>query len=409
MRILIVHNRYQQKGGEDTVVAAEEWLLRSHGHQVELLQVDNDHIQDAFSRVTAAVQSIYSLDGKKKMRKVLGSYRPDLVHVHNFFPSLSPSIFIACAEAQVPVVHTLHNYRIVCAASTLFREGKVCEECLSARSFLPGVKHGCYRSNWLGSAISGLGMALHAEIGTWTSSISAYIALTQFAADKLGSFRIPPGKIFVKPNFVVDRGIGNGDGNYALFVGRLSPEKGLQTLIDADQAGSLCMDVVLLGEGPMRPAIEQAASRSGSRLRLKGFVGHEEIVTYMKGARVLFLTSLWYEGDPLVVIEAFSMGLPVIAAAIGNTAATVRAKETGLLYPPGDHAGLSSALEWYAAHPEAVERMRQNARDYYLATHTPEVNYERLLQIYGYASGEPMMQPVARKEGLEPLNGMGQG
>src|SRR5271165_768032 len=272
MKIQLVHNRYQQKGGEDTVVAAEEWLLREHGHEVELLQADNDHIQGAVASGLAALQSIYSFSGKRRIQAALRRYHPDLVHVHNFFPTLSPSIFTACSEAEVPVVHTLHNYRIQCAANSLYRAGQVCEECVTSRSSWPGVQHACYRSSRIGSAIVGFTMAWHEQIGTWSSRISAYIALTKFAAEKLGRFRIPPDKLFVKPNFAIDRGTGTGDGDYVLFVGRLTEEKGVQTLIDADAAGALCMDVVVLGDGPMRSALEQAASRTGSRLKVKGFI-----------------------------------------------------------------------------------------------------------------------------------------
>jgi glycosyltransferase involved in cell wall biosynthesis len=232
-------------------------------------------------------------------------------------------------------------------------------------------------------------MAFHEQIGTWSSQISAYIALTKFAAEKLGRFRIPPEKIFVKPNFTIDRGAGAGDGDYALFVGRLTPEKGLQTLIDADAADALCMDVVVLGEGPMRSVLEQAASRTGSRLKMKGFVGHDEIVAWMKSAKALLMTSLWYEGDPMVVIEAFSTGLPVIAGNIGNTAATIIKEQAGLIYTPGDHRELSAALRKFADNPEAARQMRRNARNYYLATHTPEKNYDLLMEIYAQASRAP--------------------
>src|ERR1700751_4299418 len=192
VKILIVHNSYQQKGGEDTVVAAEEWLLRSHGHHVEMLQADNDHIRSGISAGLAAVQSIYSFNGKRRMQEALRKHQPDLVHVHNFFPTLSPSIFVACSQAEIPVVHTLHNYRIQCAANSLYRAGQVCEECVTARSFLPGIRHACYRSSRTGSAVVGFTMAFHAQIGTWSSRISAYVALTKFSAEKLGHFRIPP-------------------------------------------------------------------------------------------------------------------------------------------------------------------------------------------------------------------------
>jgi glycosyltransferase involved in cell wall biosynthesis len=386
MKILIVHNRYQQQGGEDTVVAAEEWLLRSNGHQVELFQADNDHIQGALSAGLVAVQSIYSFSGKRRMHEALRKFQPDLVHVHNFFPTLSPSIFVACSEAEVPVVHTLHNYRIQCAVNSLYRAGQVCEECVLSQSFLPGIRHACYRSSRIGSAVVGFTMALHDQIGTWSSRISAYIALTKFAAEKLARFRIPPDKLFVKPNFTIDRGAGSGEGNYALFAGRLTLEKGIQTIIDADLAGALCMDVVVLGDGPMRPALEQAAGRIGSRLKVKGFIRKDEMSAWMKDAKALLMTSLWYEpGDPLVMIEAFCAGLPVVASNIGHAAATVRAEGVGMLYAPGDHIELAASLQKLADHPDNTNLMRQNARNYYLATHSPEKNYERLMEIYAQA------------------------
>jgi glycosyltransferase involved in cell wall biosynthesis len=383
MRILIAHNRYKQAGGEDRVVDNESALLTSHGHTVARLDVDNDHIQGVLSRISASLDSIYSPHGKQLMREAIDRARPDVVHVHNFFPTLSPAVFLACAEAGVPVVHTLHNFRILCASATLFRDGGVCEECISSRSFLPGVRHACYRSSHLGSAVAGFGMAVHDRMGTWSDKISAFISLTSFAADKLGSFRIPREKIFVKPNSTEDRGLGSGDGNYALFVGRLTQEKGIQTLIDADAAGSLCMDIMIFGDGPMREELRRAAERPGSRLIFSGLIEHDSILDFMGRARALIVPSIWYEGGlPLVVIEAFSLGIPVIGANLGNIASVVRPGETGLLYPPGDHHALASALVWFTQNPAAVQQMREAARAHYLATHTPEMNYQRLIEIY---------------------------
>lgn len=383
MRVLIAHNRYQQSGGEDIAVSAESEMLRANGHSVVRLDADNDHIQGAVSRMAASVESIYSARSRQLMKRAIEKQRPDVVHVHNFFPALSPSIFYACAEAGVPVVHTLHNYRILCASATLFRHGRVCEECVSTRSFLPGIRHACYRSSRAGSAVSGFGMALHDRLGTWTRKVSAFIALSSFAAGKLGSFRIPPEKIVVKPNSAVDRGLGSGDGSYAVFAGRLSAEKGVQTLIDANASGALCMDVVLLGDGPMRDEVERATQRPGSRLFAKGLVSHDQILEYLRRARVLIMPSLCYEGGlPLSIIEAFSLGLPVIAAGLGNAGAVIRPGETGLLYTPGNPQALCSTLDWYANNPAAAQNMRVAAREYYLRTHTPEKNYLRLIEIY---------------------------
>jgi glycosyltransferase involved in cell wall biosynthesis len=386
VRVLVAHNRYRQPGGEDVVAASEAELLASYGHTVERFGVDNDHITGPLAQINAALSSIYSLKGRRLLESAIDRIRPDVVHVHNFFPTLSPSVFYACSEARVPVVHTLHNYRIICASATLFRDGAICEECILKQSIMPGIRHACYRSSRIGSAVSGLSMALHDHWHTWSSKVSAFIALSHFAADKLGSYRIPRDKIFVKPNSTVDGGLGAGNGGYALYVGRLIREKGIQTLIEADAMGSLCMDVLILGDGAMAGDVRRAAERPGSHLVFKGFQNHDQIVEYMRNARVLIMPSIWYEGGlPLVVIEAFSLGLPVIGADVGNVGDLLQSGETGLLYQPGDPLALSAALRRYADDPVVAKKMRGRAREYYLATHTPEKNYHRLIEIYGAA------------------------
>ena len=384
MRVLIVHNRYQQRGGEDTVVAAEELLLRSYGHQVERLNADNEHIHGLVSQIQTAARSIYSVSGKQRMGEAIRAFRPDVVHVHNFFPSLSPTVFGACSAAGVPVVHTLHNYRIQCAASTLYRDGHICEECVTTGSFLPGVRHACYRSSPLGSAALGFGMALHARLGTWTADVSAYIALTRFAADKMGAYRIPRNKIHIKPNFVQDQGVGNGAGNYALFVGRLSAEKGLQTLMDADLRDQLCTQVLVIGDGPMRPALEQAAARSGSRLTIVGHASAEQIIQRMKDAQVLIIPSVWYEGQPMVFIEALSVGLPILASDVASFSAELVVRGAGTTYSSGNPEALAEALKLLMEGRD-LPLMRQAARELYLSTHTPAANYKCMMQIYGQA------------------------
>ncbi len=379
MRILIAHNRYQQGGGEDNVAAAETALLRSHGHTVEELDLDNDHIRGAWAKAAAAAGSLYSPRGKSLVEDAIARFRPDLVHVHNFFPSFSPAIFRACRAAGVPAVHTLHNFRIVCAGATLFRDGRVCEDCLTDRSPLPGVLHGCYRGSRVGSAVSGLGMALHEQLGTWEESVSAYVALTEFAAAKLSGRRIPRGKIAVKPNFTADHGVGAGDGDYAVFAGRLSPEKGLATLIEADAAGRLAMDVVILGDGPMLAQVQKASERPGSRLKPTGRQTHAQILEAMRHARVLVLPSLWYEGLPLVLLEAFSLGLPVLGAGHGGIAELIEPGRTGLLFEPGNARALADGLAFFEQDRHA---MRREARACYEERYTPEVNYLQLSALY---------------------------
>ncbi len=389
MRILVAHNRYQQSGGEDNVAAAEANLLRAHGHIVEQLELDNDRIQGVLSQAIAAAESIYSFRAKGLVQRTLARVQPDVVHVHNFFPSFSPAIFDACFQAGVPVVHTLHNYRLACSGATLFRDGAACEDCLTQRSILPGIRHACYRNSRAGTAVTGLGMALHDRLGTWSCKVSAFIALTEFAAAKLGSFRIPREKIVVKPNFTADYGAGAGDGNYAVFAGRFSPEKGLHTLLKADAAGQLAMDIVLLGDGPLMPEVARAAARPGSRLKLMGRLPHGQILDSMRNACVLLLPSLWYEGLPLVLLEAYSFGLPVLGTDHGSIASLIEPGHTGMLFTPGDAGALSESLAWFANHPNEVRVMRQAARDCYLAKYTPEQNYRLLIALYTKVMNQP--------------------
>ena len=380
MRVLIVHNRYQQKGGEDGVVANESALLAAHGHDVEVMLVDNDHIQGAASKVVAAISSMYSLSGQRKVEDAIRAFRPDVVHVHNFFPTLSPAIFRTCTSMRVPVVHTLHNYRIVCAAATLFRDGHICEDCVTQRSMMPGIKHACYRGSRVGSAVNGMDMLLHQYLHTWQDHITSYIALTEFAADKMSTFRIPRAKIHIKPNFAVDQGAGDGEGDFALFAGRFTEEKGVRTLLEADLAGALCMDVVVLGDGPLRHEMEQAASLPGSRLRLRGFVDKRTSAELMRSARVLLLPSLWYEGFPLVLVEALSAGLPVLAADQPNLR-SVLPLTAGAFFAPGNATALAKQMMRFAT-GNSVESMRKAARTEYLEKYTPEVNVRQLVAIY---------------------------
>jgi glycosyltransferase involved in cell wall biosynthesis len=381
MRVLVVHNRYQQSGGEDNVVSTETELLKANGHDVKLLQVDNDHIQGPWSKISASLGSLYSIQSSRLLEKDLGGFRPDIVHVHNFFPTISPSVFRACSHRRVPVVHTLHNFRIICAAATLFRDGHVCEECIERRSFFPAVQHACYRGSRTGSAISGLTMTFHDYLNTWRDCIDAYIVLTEFTGDKLGTYRIPRSKIHVKANSCPDFGVGDGRGDFALFVGRLTEEKGIRTLIEADLKGSLCMDIVVLGDGPLRAELETAACKPSSRLKLKGFLKREMIYQHMRDARVLIMPSLWYEaGIPLVVMEAFSMGLPVIAADTPNTRSVIHSG-LGILFAAGNAEGLARALKDFRER-SSVAKMRNAARREYLNRYTPERNYQSLLEIY---------------------------
>lgn len=399
MRIAIAHNRYQQAGGEDTVVAAESAMLRAYGHEVEEILFDNEAIAGSRAKAAAAVSAFYSAKAHRRVATVLKKLRPHVLHVHNFQPTMSPSVFFAAAAAAVPVVQTLHNYRLICANAQLFRAGRVCEQCVEARSMTPGVLHGCYRNSRLGSAVIGGTNALHGRLGTWEQRIARYIALSHFAKAKLGEFRLPAHKIRVKPNFVPDAGTGSGDGGYALFVGRLSAEKGLQVLLAADRLGRFASPVWIAGEGPLRGEVEQACAQPGSRLVYCGPQTADGVRQLMKQAVALLVPSLWYEGFPMVLVEALSLGLPVIASRLGSLPEIIEEGVCGLLHAAGSAEAMADALRTFLAQPPTDRlRMRASARLRYLEHYGEQANYNTLMGIY--------CEALASRECSEPLVGV---
>ena len=388
MRILVAHNRYQHAGGEDTVVAQEVRMLQERGHSVHQYTIDNDGITGVWQQALVAGRSFYSRPASREVSDLLASFQPEILHVHNFFPSISPAIFFAASKYHVPVVQTLHNYRLLCANAMLFRDGRPCEACSVSHSFLPGVVHACYRGSRAGSAIVGAATSLHAVLGTWSNRIDRYIALTQFAAQKLGNDRVPAEKIRIKPNFVPDRGYGEGQGGFALYAGRLTPEKGLHTILAADRLGNLPLPIHIAGDGPLRVEIEQACARPASRLIYLGQLPRSQVVEQMKRATVLLVPSLWYEGFPMVMVEALSFGLPIIASRIGGLPEMVQDGHSGLLFEPGDPSALLQTLCTFVRDTSRIEAMREASRCQFDSHYTEQKNYEILIEIYGELLGD---------------------
>jgi glycosyltransferase involved in cell wall biosynthesis len=386
VRVLLVHNRYQVPGGEDTVVRQEEMMLRDAGVSVELLEANNDGLVTLSQRVGTALMAPYSIPGRRRVAERVRTFRPDVVHVHNFFPALSPSVYDACADQQVPVVQTLHNYRLMCANGMLFREGTVCTECLGHKLPWPSIQHGCYRGSRLGSLTVASMIALHRLRKTWSERVQCFIALTGFARDLfIQEVNIPAEQIVVKPNAVDDLGVGDHRGGYALFIGRLSPEKGLDVLLRAATEGDgLGIPLKIAGAGPLQGAV-QAASASGKtkqRVEFLGPVNREGVGRLMQQARVLLLPSLWYEGLPMVIPEAFSTGLPVIASRIGALGALIEDGYNGLLTEPGDERDLASIVQRLVSNSAVEVGLRSGARETYLARYHPKKNADILLEIY---------------------------
>lgn len=385
MRLLLVHNRYQSLGGEDLAFRAEREVLERHGETIDLLEADNADIEGLTGKVKAAVGTVYSATAKKRVAERIRNFRPDIVHVFNFFPLLSPSVHYACREAGVPTVQKLSNFRLMCPGALLLREGRVCEECVGRSVPWPGVLHACYRDGRAGSLAVAAMIATHRFWETWENAVDGFIARTSFSRDKLIEGGLPAEKISVIPGFAPDLGgAGEGRGGFAFFVGRLSAEKGIATLLSAWEHLHGLIPLKVAGDGPLREEVARRAD--GKWIEYLGSQPREKILELMCEAAFVVFPSIWYEMFGLVIVEAFSVGLPVIASNLGSMASLIEHGRTGLLFRPGDAEDLAAKVEWALAHPEEMARMRGEARAEYLAKYTPERNYEMLIELYGRVS-----------------------
>lgn len=380
MKVVVAHNYYQQRGGEDVVVESETALLRDAGHDVETLFRNNDELAE-MGPASAAMQTFWSRRTAEETKELLHRFKPDVVHVHNTFPLISPSLYWACAEMQVPVVQTLHNFRLACPQAMFLRDGRVCEDCLG-RIPLPAVQHGCYRGSRAQTAVLAGMLTLHRGIGTWQRKVARFIALNEFCRQKFIAAGLPADRIVVKPNFTAPVPCTKADeprGPQFLFVGRLSPEKGIASL-EAAIAQSPGVQLHVVGRGP-----EAARLASLGSCKLLGELPRAGVVEAMQSATALVVPSIWYETFGLVVIEAFANGLPVIASRMGALAELVDDGKTGLLFRGGDAADLAQKLAWAQGHPDEMAQMGKAARECYEARFTPATNLAQLLSIYAEA------------------------
>jgi len=377
MKVLIVHNRYHQAGGEETVVANEHALLESHGFETLLWCVTNDVIAGTWDKITAAVRVAYSRPAREDSSRVIAKFGPTVVHVHNFFPLLSPSVYDACRDAGAAVVQTLHNYRTICPGAELSRGGYPCEDCIGASPYRAAL-HGCYRGSRIGSLAVARMVDVHRRRRTWSEKIDRFIALSAFAKAKFVDAGFPAHRIVVKPNFVEDRRIrAPAARNGALYVGRLTQEKGVDTLLRAWD--DLEVPLRLVGDGAMRKLAENACASGVAAL---GRRTPAEVATEMAQAAFLIVPSPVYENFPMVIAEAFCQGLPVIASRIGSLEEVVGEGVTGLLFSPRDARDLAKKVQWAHQHPKAMRIMGENARRVYQERYTPSVNFARLAKIY---------------------------
>jgi glycosyltransferase involved in cell wall biosynthesis len=385
VNITVLHNFYQLPGGEDQVFRGEVDLLKSYGHQVSPFVLSNDHLTK-IGPLRQASSSIWNGEVHANLRKHLRQTNADVVHIHNTFPLASPSVYYAAGAEGVPVVQTLHNFRLLCPAANLFRDGRPCESCLHTATPWPAVIHACYRQNRLATAVAAGVLTTHRALGTWETKVDSYIALTDFARVKFVSSGLPAEKIFVKPNFIhPDPGVGTGTGGFALFVGRLSPEKGVETALEAWSSQNIGIPLKVVGDGPLKGIVEAAAQRNQSIEHL-GWCSKETVLSLMKAASFLILPSLCYEGFPMTIVEAFAVGLPVIASRIGSLASVIEPNHTGLLFEPGNSDELAKLVADALRSGSLREALSRAARERFLERYTQEANYSILMNIYAAAS-----------------------
>lgn len=376
MRILIAHNAYQHRGGEDAVVTAEELLLRAYGNETLLYQRHNDELQ-TMPRATAAISTVWSFQSSRELDKLCRDFQPDIIHAHNTFPLISPSIYWVAQKHRIPVVQTLHNFRLLCPQAMLLRDSTICEDCVG-RVPWRAVTRKCYRGSTLQSAVLTGMLAAHRAVGTFEHKVAVYIATNQFCRDKFIEGGLPGERIRIKPHFVDNLATEPTwearEGG--LFIGRLSPEKGLDVLMDATQLLAT-PSVQVVGTGPMEAQVSNVFGD-----RYLGYRERQQVIELLSRARFLVAPSTCYETFGLVGIEAFSCGTPVIASRRGSFGELVKDGVTGLLFTPGDARDLASKIEWARAHPDAMLEMGRAARAEYLARYTSQRNYQMLMQIY---------------------------
>jgi len=381
--ILMVHNAYQQRGGEDAVVDAEIKMLRSYGHKVVEYRRSNEELNQ-MSRSSAALQTFWSRGTAHKVVELISLESIDVVHCHNTFPLISPAVYWAAARARVPVVQTLHNFRLICPQALMLRNEAPCEDCVGHVPWR-GVMHGCYRNSRLQTGVLAGMITAHRVLGTWRDKVARYIALNEFCRQKFIQGGLPANRIVVKPNFV-DAGpapvsikrLG------ALYVGRLSQEKGIRVLADAMRRLQGRVGLTVVGVGPQADLL---ANLPG--VRLLGALPANEVMELMRHTQMLVLPSIWYENFPRTLVEAFGCGLPVVASRLGAMTHLIDHDRNGLLFDAGNANALAAAMDSLASDPQRCAEMGLAARQTYEESLTPEINYKMLMQIYEDALSVP--------------------
>jgi glycosyltransferase involved in cell wall biosynthesis len=389
------HTEYAEPGGEDLSASMDAALLKRRGIDVCEFRRSNRDVLAGPAPAAALTlwRSHFNRQVYDEVRRFCRARKPDVAHVQNFWFALSPSVHAACHAEGVATVQTLRNYRLLCVNGLLMRDGGPCEDCVG-RAPWRGVVHACYRESRLSSALVARMIQYNRSRGTWRDDVDVFVALTSFARDRYVAGGLPGERIMVRPNSVHDPGPATPPGTGAVFVGRLSTEKGIDTLLGAWR-GLPRVPLTIVGDGPLRGDVERAAAR-WTQITYLGARPQPDCFDVIRRSAVLVMASRWYEGFPRVIIEAFALGRAVVAPRLGSMADVVRDGATGLLYEPGSDVDLVRAVKSLEEQPEKALRMGRAAREVYEAAYAPDANAGQLLDVYRRAldrrdaAGEPV-------------------
>jgi len=383
-RVLIVHNIYRFAGGEDAAVRQQQALLEARGHPVFLYTRDNAETDtyNLLQKATFFLTSFFSWRTYRDVREIVRRFKPDVAHVHNVFPLITPAVYWALKREGVPVIQTVHNFRFMCVNGLFFRDGHPCELCKTGRVW-NGVRHRCYRDSRLLSALYAGIIAVHRLARTWRQ-IDRFIALNAFTARKLVEGGIAaPDRIRVLGNFApaTAKAAANSQPRapYVVFIGRLSPEKGVDTLIEA-AAQVPAMGVRIAGDGPLESALRDRAAHLPN-VEFLGRVEGERKFQILRGARALVFPSVCYENFSLVLLEALSVGTPVLASRLGGLPYILHDGADSLFFAPGDADALAERLRQALEQPELMQQLGRHGLEMTLPEYTEAAHYQRLIEI----------------------------
>lgn len=381
MQVLLCHNHYQQPGGEDQSFDDEARLLESRGHSVTRYTVHNDVIKE-MGGIEVTARTMWNRGVYRKLRELIRQHRPAVMHCTNIFPLISPAAYYAARSEGVPVVQSLRNYRLLCANALFLRDGKACEDCLGKRLALPALRHRCYRGSLPATAVVTTMVGAHRFLGTWGRAVDLYFTPSEFARRKFIEGGFPADKVMVKPNFVYpDPGAGTGAGGYAIFVGRLSEEKGVATLLEAWVRHTPAIKLKIVGDGPMAPQVREAVAACPS-IEWVGRRPIREAYDLIGDAAILISPSVAYETFGRTIVEGYAKGTPVISSDSGASAELIVSGVTGVRFRTGMAAELAQRVAELTADPVKLAQMRESARREYLEKYNADANYGILSQIY---------------------------